>query len=70
MPLDYCLWSEIERRMLEADVKGTESKVQYVERLRRTAMTLPKSLVRNAIGKLHGRIQQTFDSKGKHIKMD
>ena len=70
MPLDYSLWAEIERRMYEADVKGTESKERYFDRLRCTALGLPKSLVSKAVLKVKGQIQQTIDNKGKHILRD
>ena len=70
MPLDYCLWSEIERRMLDADISGTETKAQYVARLRQTALRLPRGLVRKAVDQMQGRIEETFSCKGKHISMD
>ena len=70
MPLDYCLWTEIERRMLEANISGTETKAQYVARLRQTALRLPKGLVKKAVGQMRDRIHETFASKGKHISMD
>ena len=70
MPLDYSLWAEIERRMYEADVKGTESKERYFDRLRCTALGLPKSLVSKAVLKMKGQIQQTIDNKGKHVLRD
>ena len=41
-PLDFYVWSEIERRMLASRVKGVESAKQYKSRLRRVAMSLPR----------------------------
>ena len=70
MPLDYAIWAEIERRMLEHDVKGDETKAQYTDRLRKTAMTLPKVFVRKCVAQMKARIAQTVASKGKHIAMD
>ena len=70
MPLDYSIWAEIERRMLDADVKGTETKAQYLARLRKTALGLPKPLVRKVVLQMKERIQATVASKGKHIAMD
>ena len=67
MPLDYSLWEEIERRMHDANVSGTENKQRYFDRLRRTALSLPKATVSKAVQKMKGQIQQTVDNKGKHI---
>ena len=46
---DYALWSEINRRMRAAEAKWspgrTESRKQYLARLRRTALGLPKAFI-------------------------
>ncbi len=71
MPLDYCLWDDIERRMLEdTSVNGFESRQQFSARLRRTALRLPRALVRSAIAKMKSNIAETKAAKGKHIKSD
>ena len=69
MPLDYCLWEEIERRMFETVVKGTETKERWLLRLRKTALSLPRPLVKRTILQMKKRIAATYDSKGGHIKM-
>ena len=56
--------------MLDADVKGTETKAQYLARLRKTALGLPKPLVRKVVLQMKERIQATVASEGKHIAMD
>ena len=69
MPLDYCLWTQIEQRVLAKTV-GDESFKSYRLRLLRTAQALPKRLVTNALLDMRPRIRQTLDSKGAHIKKD
>ena len=64
MPLDYCLWDEIEGRVLEKEVPHDESKEQYLKRLRLTARRLPKELVKNTVLRMKANIEATFDSKG------
>ena len=70
MPLDYALWSEIERRMLDAKIVGVETKRQYLARLRRTALGLPKSYIKKVLAQMKPRIQATVQMKGRHISMD
>jgi hypothetical protein len=70
MPLDYSLWAEIEKRMLAMTVNGTESKENWIKRLRQTALSLPRSYVKSTIAQMKDRIEATAASKGKHIKMD
>ena len=71
MPLDYCLWAEIEARMLAQDaVAGTETRDQYLARLRRTALTLPRDFVKKALLDMKARIEATAASKGKHVPKD
>ena len=68
MPLDFCLWAEIEKRMLENDdIVGTETKEEYFARLRRVALTLPRDLVRRCLLRVKGRIEGTAANKGRHI---
>ena len=48
-PLDYCLWADIERRMLATKKKGKESKAAYAKRLRRVAFQTDRATVRKAV---------------------
>ena len=67
MPLDYSLWKEIENRMLADDsVTGTESREEWLARLRRTAMGLPRDYVKSVLLKMKGNIEATVESQGKH----
>ena len=70
MPLDYAIWSEIDRRMCSAKISGEETKAQHIARLRRTALSLPKKYVKKVLAQMKPRIQATVHAKGKHIAMD
>ena len=48
-PLDYCLWADIERRMLATKKQGKESKAAYAKRLRRVALKTDRGTVRKAV---------------------
>ena len=48
-PLDYCLWADIERRMLATKKQGNESKAAYAKRLRRVALKTDRGTVRKAV---------------------
>ena len=70
MPLDFCLWTEIEGRVLAKKVVGPESARTYEARLRRTALKLPRALVRDCLEAVPKRIRMTVEAKGAHIKVD
>ena len=70
MPLDARLWSEIEKRVDAAAPTGTEEKATFLKRLRRTAMTLPKAVVRKAIEKTPTILSGIIAAKGYHPKCD
>ena len=66
--LDYCLWHEIntrmrvQERMFKPDFKEKED--AYKKRLRRTALGLPKSLVKRAVGDIVRRLALIKKAKG------
>ena len=66
MPLDYCLWSEIEKRVLAKPISRDETNEQYLQRLRQTALGLPKALVKKTVLRMKKNIEATFQSKGDH----
>ena len=72
MPLDYSLWKAIEDQMLnDANVSGVETMKEYLSRLEHTAKSLPRKLVRDALGQMKTRIVATKKLKGEHIsKLD
>ena len=69
-PLDFFLWSEVERRMAKHDPKPKETMTQFKARLRRTAMGIPSSLIAKAIANMKKRAQAIFDAKGHDIACD
>ena len=70
MPLDYAVWTAVEKKALSTAPRGTESKEQYMKRLARCARSLPRGMIRKAIGGMKMRIQETFDNKGYHGSRD
>jgi hypothetical protein len=70
MPLDFCLWHEIEERLYKQKVKGRESLASFKARLRRTALSLPKALVAKCLASMKKRIRMTVKEKGRHLKID
>ena len=69
-PLDFSLWDEIERRVLQRAPKKVETVAEYKARLRRTALALPKELVTKAVGSMPKKIKEVRDAKGGSIKSD
>jgi transposase len=69
-PLDFFVWSEVERRMNKAKVKQPESQAKYKARLRRTALGLPASMVKAAVASMKKRIQAVYEANGKDIPQD
>ena len=70
MPLDYKLWAEIDKRMLEDAPAGNESKEAFLQRLERCAKSLPRGMVEDAIGRFRDNLQAIIDAKGYHPKND
>ena len=66
MPLDYCLWDEIEGRVLHKKANADETRRTFEARLRRTALRLPQQLVKSCVGKMKENIDATVASAGKH----
>ena len=70
-PLDFCIWADIEKRMLMGGPKnGRENVEAYKVRLRRVAMATSKTLINRALLSMHDRIQAVYDAKGGHIAKD
>ena len=69
---DFALWSEINRRMRTAERKWpagrTESRKQFLARLRRTAMSLPQTFVDESIGNMRKRCKCMFEAGGGHFE--
>ena len=63
------MWND-EDNMAEAKWhKGRrETRAQYIARLRRTAMRLPRGLIQKSIGDMRRRCARLFDARGKHFE--
>jgi hypothetical protein len=70
MPLDFCLWHEIETKVLDRPVAGKETVAQYAGRLRRAASTIPAATIDKCLDSIHERIAQTVTVKGRHTRKD
>ena len=68
MPLDFCLWDEIDHRTLDKWTHENESIASYKKRLDLTTKCSPKTLIKNCLAKMKGDIQATVDSWGAHTK--
>ena len=66
--LDYSLWHAINARMREQErsfsAKKRETKKRYLERLRRTALSLPPSVVKRAVMDMHRRVRLAVSARG------
>ena len=70
-PCDFFLWNDIESRMTKSAPKNQkESLEKYKKRLRRTAMSTSKVLLRKALGSIKKRVQAIYDAEGGHIAID
>ena len=69
---DYALWAEVNKRMREQEAGWSDSKVEsredYLMRLRRTAMRLPKAFVIKANRSMKRRCKKLWESKGYHFE--
>ena len=70
MPLDAKLWHQIENRMDATAPAGTEAKATFLKRLRRTALTLPKAVVRKALEQTPTILGEIIAAGGYHPKSD
>ena len=68
-PLDFCLWSAIQDRM-DKHAPKRETIEAYKARLRRTALSLPPSLVRKAVRDIPVRAALVVKAEGGHISKD
>ena len=68
MPLDFALWTAVEKKMLQCEPDFTETKDQYLARLRRCALGLPRAYVRKVIERMRKNIQEVKEAKGYHGK--
>ena len=71
-PCDFSLWSAVNRRMRQQERKFAknkkETRAQYIARLRKTAMSLPKKVIDDMIASLAKRSKLLLQSKGHHFQ--
>ena len=71
-PMDYSIWSEINRRMRRQELKWTrnkrETRAQYLTRLRRTATNLPSSFITKAVGDMRRRCKLLLAAEGRYFE--
>jgi hypothetical protein len=70
MPLDYSIWSEIDKKMDEAAPTGDEAKAAFMERLEKCAKKLPRTYIRKVLARMKKNIQGVIDARGVHAKND
>lgn len=71
-PLDFALWHAINVAMKKQGSKmrknKKESKLVYMARLRKTALALPTSVVKNAVMDMHKRVRKVVQAEGGLFK--
>ena len=69
---DFALWDEVNRRMQATEAAWHKSKketrAEYLNRLKKTAMSLPKAVVQNMIKDLKPRCERLYDEGGGNIE--
>ena len=56
-PMDYFLWSEVQRRMDKQSAPANKSQKAYKVRMRRTAFAIPRSVIQRAVAGIKARAQ-------------
>lgn len=69
-PMDFFLWDEIDRRMQGNAPAGRESRVDFMKRLRRTALSVPEAVIRHGVASMKKRAQAVYDAEGGNIARD
>lgn len=72
MPLDFAIWKAVLDRMISTmpTHNRTETKKEFLARLKKAAKTLPKGIVAKAIDKMKEQVEGVVDAKGYHPKCD
>ena len=69
---DYWLWREVNKRMRQKErswpAEKRESRVQFLRRLKRTALSLPADVINRSIGDMRKRCQRLMDAEGGQIE--
>ena len=70
MPLDFCPWDDINKRMDAIAPAGAESATAFKPRLRRVALRTSSITVRAAVEAMRMRAKAISEAKGKDIARD
>ena len=70
MPLDFCLWDDISKRVAASAPAGTESIDAFKARMKRIALRTPPSRVRAAVEAMRSRAAKICEREGKDIPRD
>ena len=70
MPLDYSIWARIAKQLMDEAPQGTETKKQFLARLRRIATSLPKSYIKSVIAKMRPNLKALVEARGYTPKND
>ena len=70
MPLDYAIWQRIVKKNMETAPAGTESKDDFLRRLRKTSKSLPKKWVRSQICRMKSNVHALKEARGWVPKND
>ena len=65
------MWDEVNRCMREQEAKWKnkkETREEYLERLKKTALALPESVVQKMVRGLKARCVRLYTAKGGHIE--
>ena len=69
---DYFLWSHVNKKMRSQEQQWpagrTETRKQYLQRLRRTALRIPRDVLNNAMADMHRRCQRLLAASGQHFE--
>lgn len=70
--LDYAVWKQVTRKMRAQERKFPRSKretrAEYIARLRKVAMSLPRQFIDDAIGNMVTRCRRLYDAQGGHFE--
>ena len=69
-PLDYFLWSEIERRMAKQREPANETVEAYKLRLKHVAKAIPASVIKAAVAKIKSKACEVVKAGGGKIRSD
>ena len=69
-PLDFGLWSNVNLRMEKIAPRGDETAHEFKARLRSTALSTPRGVVRRMIDQIRSKAQEIYEAGGGNIRSD